>query len=219
LQEALDDPKFSVKNILKPLADLYNKYGDYDKELSCRQQIAAFYKKTGGAEYAKSLVKLGVTQHNLFAGGQAGNTHPEEGMQRAIEAFREALKIYTLKKFPVEYAQTMNNLGASYRDLPAGIAEKNLQKAIEAFKEALKIYTLKKFPVEYAQTMNNLGIACWELWAGTVIAQNENLQNAISAYKEALKIYNTKDFPVECAKTQYNLELAYRELPDDFNLN
>jgi tetratricopeptide (TPR) repeat protein len=169
LQEALDNPKFSVKNILKPLADLYNKDGDYDKELSCRQQIAAFYKETGGAEYAESLVKLGVTQYNLSAGGQAGNAHPEEGMQRAIEAFREALKIYTLEKFPVEYAQTMNNLG----------------------------------------------IACWELWAGTMVAQNENLQNAISAYKEALKIYNTKDFPVECAETQYNLELAYRELPDD----
>ncbi|MCK5266699.1 MAG: hypothetical protein KAR07_00900, partial [Spirochaetes bacterium] len=103
LQEALDDPKFSVKNIIKPLADLYKEYGNYDKELSCRQQIAAFYKEMGGAEYAESLVKFGVAQHNLSAGGQAENTHPEEGMQKAIDAFKEALKVYTLEKFPVEY--------------------------------------------------------------------------------------------------------------------
>ncbi|MBW2737972.1 MAG: hypothetical protein JRE64_03790, partial [Deltaproteobacteria bacterium] len=52
LQEAVDDLKFSVKNIIKPLADLYKEYGDYNKELSCRQQIAAFYKEMLGAEYA-----------------------------------------------------------------------------------------------------------------------------------------------------------------------
>jgi tetratricopeptide (TPR) repeat protein len=213
LQEAPDDPKFSVKNIIKPLADLYNKYGDYDKELSCRQQIAAFYKEMGGAEYAESLVKLGVAYHNLSAGGQAGNNHPEEGIQKAIEAFKEALKIYTLEKFPVEYAQTINSIGTAYRDLPIGSEIKNLQKAIEAFKKALKIYTMEKFPVEYAQTMNNLGVAYWESPAGSMGKRIENLQNAISAYKQALKIYNAKDFPVEYAETQYNLELACRELP------
>jgi len=218
LQEALDDQKFSVKNILKPLADLYKKYGNYDKELSCRQHIAAFYKEMGGEEYAESLVKLGVAQHNLSAGGQAGNAHPEDDIQKAIEAFKEALKVYTLEKFPVEYAQTMNNLGASYRDLPAGFAAKNLQKAIEAFKEALKIYTLEKFPVEYAQTMNNLGIACWESSVDNIIDKNKNLKNAISAYKEALKIYNAKDFSVEYAETQYNLELAYREFAGNSNI-
>ena len=215
LREALDDPKFSVKNILKPLADLYKEYADYEKELSCRQQIAAFYKKIGSTEYAESLVKLGVAQHNLSAGGQAGNTHPEESRQKAIEAFKGALKIYTLEKFPVEYAETMNNLGALYRDLPTGASAENLQKAIEAFKGALKIYTLEKFPVEYAQTMNNLGIAYWESPADNLIDKNKNLQNAISTYKEALKIYNTKDFSVEYSETQYNLELAYRKLPSD----
>ena len=112
----------------------------------------------------------------------------------------------------------MNNLGASYRDLPAGFAAKNLQKAIEAFKEALKIYTLEKFPVEYAQTMNNLGIACWESSVDNIIDKNKNLKNAISAYKEALKIYNAKDFSVEYAETQYNLELAYREFAGNSNI-
>jgi tetratricopeptide (TPR) repeat protein len=215
LQETSDDPKFSVKNIIKPLADLYKEYGDYDKELSCRQKIVAFYKEMGGAEYAESLVKLGLAYHNWSAGGQAGNTHPKEGIQKAIEAFKEALKVYTPERFPVEYVRTMNNLGAAYRDLPTGNAIENLQKAIEAFKEALKVYTLEKFPVEYAQTMNNLGVAYWESPADNIIDKNENLQNAISAYKHALKIYNAKDFAVEYAETQYNLELAYRELPVD----
>ena len=215
LQEALDDPKFSVKNIIKPLANLYNEIGDYDKELSCRQQIAAFYKEIGDTEYAESLVKLGVAYHNLSAGGQSWSTHPEEGIQKAIEVFKKALDVYTLEKFSVEYAQTMNNLGAAYRDLQTGNAIENLKKAIEVFKETLKVFTLKKFPVEYAQTMNNLGIAYWESPADNIIDKNKNLQNAVSAYKDALKIYNTKDFSVEYDETQYNLELASRELPGD----
>lgn len=162
LQEALDDQKFSVKNILKPLADLYKKYGNYDKELSCRQQIAAFYKEMGGEEYAESLVKLGVAQHNLSAGGQAGNAHPEDDIQKAIEAFKEALKIYTLEKFPVEYAQTMNNLGiACWESSVDNIIDKNknLKNAISAYKEALKIYNAKDFSVEYAETQYNLELA------------------------------------------------------------
>ncbi|OEU62671.1 MAG: hypothetical protein BBJ57_11920 [Desulfobacterales bacterium PC51MH44] len=165
LKETLDDPKFSVKNIIKPLADLYKEYGDYDKELSRRQQIAAFYKEMGGAEYAESLVKLGV-QYNLSAGGQAGNAHPEESMQKAIEAFKEALKIYTLEKFPVEYARTMNNLGVAYWESPAdNIIDKNenLQNAISAYKDALKIYNAKDFSVEYAETQYNLELAYREL--------------------------------------------------------
>ena len=218
LQEALDEPESNVKNIIKPLSDLYKEIGDYDKELSCRQQIVAFYKETGGAKYAESLIKLGVAYHDRFSGWQAANTHPEEGIQKTIEAFKEALKVYTLEKFPVEYAQTINSLGTAYRDLPIDSEIKNLQKAIEAFKEALKVYTLEKFPVGYAQTMNNLGVAYWELPAGSMRKRIENLQNAISAYQEALKIYNAKDFSVEYAETQYNLELAYRELPGDFKM-
>jgi len=162
LQEASDNPKFSVKNIIKPLSDLYKKYGDYNKELFCRQQITAFYKEIGGAEYAESLVKIGVAQHNLSAGGQAGNAHPEEDIQKAIEAFKEALNVYTPEKFPVEYAQTMNNLGIAYWDLWAGATvtkNENLQNAISAYKEALKIYNAKDFSVEYAETQYNLELA------------------------------------------------------------
>ncbi len=214
LREALDDPKFSVKNILKPLADLYKEYADYEKELSCRQQIAAFYNEMGGEEYGESLVKLGVAYYNRSSVWQAENKTYED-IQKAIEAFKKALKIYTMEKFSVKYAETMNNLGAAYRDLQTGNAIENLKKAIEAFKEALKVFTLEKFPVEYAQTMNNLGIAYWESPADNIIDKNKNLQNAVSAYKDALKIYNAKAFPVEYAETQYNLELAYREMPGD----
>lgn len=176
LREALDDPKFSVKNILKPLADLYKEYADYEKELSCRQQIAAFYKKIGSTEYAESLVKLGVAQHNLSAGGQAGNTHPEESRQKAIEAFKGALKIYTLEKFPVEYAQTMNNLGIAYWESPADNLidkNKNLQNAISAYKEALKIYNTKDFSVEYSETQYNLELAYRKLPSDSTNEKNK----------------------------------------------
>ena len=38
-------------------------------------------------------------------------------VKEAIKAYQEALKVYTLKKFPLDYAETQNNLGVAYSNL------------------------------------------------------------------------------------------------------
>ena len=42
----------------------------------------------------------------------------------------------TEKDFPVAWAQTQNNLGAAYADLPTGDQTENLGKAIAAYEVA-----------------------------------------------------------------------------------
>ena len=59
----------------------------------------------------------------------------EDNLNKAIIAFEEALKIYTIEKYPLDYAMTQNNLGIAYSDFSeVRDKEDNLNKAIRAYK-------------------------------------------------------------------------------------
>jgi tetratricopeptide (TPR) repeat protein len=72
---------------------------------------------------------------------KSGDTHWQlsqyqdkaENCKKAIGAYEEALKVYTLERFPMDYAMTQNNLGTAYWTL-AEVEEKaeNCKKAIGA---------------------------------------------------------------------------------------
>jgi len=68
-------------------------------------------------------------------------------MRVKVAAFEEALKVRTLKDFPIDYAGTQNNLGNAYQTL-AEVKDKaeNCQKAITADEEAFKVYKEGEFP-------------------------------------------------------------------------
>ena len=134
-----------------------------------------------------------------------------EYMKTAIKAFEEALKFYTLERFPADYALTHNNLGAAYGTL-AKVEEKaeNCKKAIKALEQALEVYTLERFPVDYAMTQNNIG-AAYEMLA-QVEAKADNCKMAIKACEEALRVRTLEHFPMQYAMTQNNLGIAYEIL-------
>jgi len=136
-----------------------------------------------------------------------------ENCKKAITAFKEALKVRTLERFPMDYAMTQNNLGTAYVTLADVEANaENCKKATKAFKEALKVYTLERFPMQYATTQNNLGTAYGTL--AEVEVKAENCKKAITAYEEALKVYTLERFPTDYAMTQNNLGTAYGTLAD-----
>jgi hypothetical protein len=70
-----------------------------------------------------------------------------------VAAYREALKEYTRKRVPLDWATTQNNLGAALHRLgrrESGTAR--LQEAVAAYREALKEYTRKRVPLDWAMT-------------------------------------------------------------------
>ena len=81
----------------------------------------------------------------------------ESNLEKAIYAYQEVLKIYTVESYPIYYAATQNNLGNAYSDL-AMVRDKepNLEKAFHAYQEALKIYTEEKYPIPYQSVKSNL---------------------------------------------------------------
>ena len=127
-----------------------------------------------------------------------------EYMKIAINAYEEALNVYTLDRFPMDYAMTQNNLGTAYRTLGEVEAKpENCKKAINACEEALKVRTLDRFPMDYAMTQNNLGNAYGTL--GEVEAKPENCKKAINAYEEALKVFTKEEFPEIYPRVKSNL--------------
>src|SRR4030067_1083818 len=44
-------------------------------------------------------------------------SNKKDNLNKAIVAFQEALKVYTIKKYRIEYAATQNNLGNAYSGL------------------------------------------------------------------------------------------------------
>jgi tetratricopeptide (TPR) repeat protein len=136
----------------------------------------------------------------------AGVRDKEQNLQKAIQAYEEALKVYTRTAFPTDYATTQNNLGTSYANLAdARDKEENLKKAIIAFEVALKVFTKYAFPVQYAMTQNNLGLA---------YARLGEVRKAIECYEQALAISREIGDRRGEGTDLGNLGLAYVDLGD-----
>jgi tetratricopeptide (TPR) repeat protein len=160
-------------------------------------------------EDPEALMSIGNRAYNI------GLIHIDKRdyLRIAIEAYREALKVKTLDRFPMDYAMTQNNLGAAYSTL-AEVEDKseNCKRAIEAYTQALKVRTLDRFPIQYATTQNNLGAAYSTL--AEVEDKSENCKRAIEAYTQALKVRTLDRFPIQYATTQNNLGAAYSTLAE-----
>jgi tetratricopeptide (TPR) repeat protein len=95
---------------------------------------------------------LGLAYWNLPSGDRGQN------LQRAIACFEAALRIYTERDFPQDWARTQNNLGNAYRNLPSGDRGQNLRRSIGCYEAALRVFTERTFPQDWARTENNLRI-------------------------------------------------------------
>ncbi|MDE5101623.1 MAG: tetratricopeptide repeat protein, partial [Trichodesmium sp. St19_bin2] len=76
-----------------------------------------------------------------------------------IAAWQQTLLVFTQTDFPMEWAQTQNNLGAAYINRIRGDQAENIEAAIAACQQALLVYTQTDFPIDWARTQDNLGIA------------------------------------------------------------
>ena len=131
-----------------------------------------------------------------------------ENSKKVFRAVKEALKIYTLEDFPVDYAEVQTEIGTMYCIFAEidNLTE-NCKKAIEAYKEALKVFTLKDFQEKYAITQTNLGNAY------RILSRNENTvkncKKAVKTLEEALTIHTYDEFPDDYAKAHHNLGNVY----------
>lgn len=92
LKEAPGDESFRMENIIEPLAGLYEEIGDYEKEIPLRLEVAHFYRGDRD-RYAGAMNNLGIAYWSLPTGDRG------ENLKKAIEAYEEALKVYSDSAF------------------------------------------------------------------------------------------------------------------------
>ncbi|NEO33118.1 MAG: CHAT domain-containing protein [Symploca sp. SIO3C6] len=129
-----------------------------------------------------------------------------DNIEIAFTGYQAALKIFTRKAFPDDWAKTQINLGNAYTDRIEREKAQNLEDAIACYQNALEVFTRKAFPDDWAKTQINLGNAYRDRIEGE---KAQNLEDSIAYSRNALEIYTRKAFPDDWAKTQVNLGAAY----------
>lgn len=152
---------------------------------------------------------LAMLQNNLGAAyaDLARYENAPEMLQKAIDAYQQALQNRSPDLDPQRYASTQNNLGTAHWNLAQHQKPlENLRCAIAAYSEALHFYRPEQDPLNYAMIQNNLGTAYWN------IAQYERPQDwlrlALSSYAQALRYRTATSAPAAFASTQSNLGTA-----------
>ncbi len=124
----------------------------------------------------------------------------------AITGYEVALTVYTRDTFPVEWAQTQNDLGNAYYHRIKGEKAQNIEEAIACYQQAFRVYTFEKFFIDWARTKTNLGVAYNNKIKGQ---KAQNIEEAIACHQEALRVRTFEAFPIDWGYTQNNLGNAY----------
>ena len=159
-------------------------------------------------KYAQVMIDLGYAYNNL-----AMVMDMNENTEKAISAFKEALKIVNIKKDPMQYAQIQNGFGQIYNTL-ANVrdTEVNAKKAIDALQKTLSVKNIQKNTELYALACSNLGNAYNTL--ARVRDIEGNTTKAIDIFHKALEIKNIQKIPVAYIGIQVGIGTAYTVLAD-----
>jgi tetratricopeptide (TPR) repeat protein len=174
---------------------------NYEEALAILQQFAT------PEEVAEAQMNLGLVLQSLVPYNLARITD-------SIQAYHEALRVFTWEDYPQEYAILYNNIAIAYLSMPMASEREYLRQglAVQSFEVALKHINLIEHPREYAMLQNNLGNALQYLTSSHPI---DNNLRAVAAYDEALKVRNPQDTPLEYANTISNKANVLFNLPDD----
>ena len=149
----------------------------------------------------RGLLQRSYAIAELAIGDQRGDS---DALERAVAAYRSALKEFAQERVPLEWARTQANLGVALSILgEREIGTGRSKAAVAAYREALKEWTQEKVPSLWATTQNNLGVSLTRL--GEREGSREQLEAAVVAHREALKERPREKVPVDWAVTQINL--------------
>jgi len=163
------------------LADYLRIRGRHSDRLTLALAARAAAENIDSSSVAAADNNLGIAYGDLPIGDRGDN------LRRAIACYEAALRVWTERDFPQNWATTQNNLGTAYQKLPTGERGDNLRRAIACYEAALRVRTERDFPQNWAGTQNNLGIAYGDLPTGD---RGDNLRRAIACYEAAARGYD-----------------------------
>nr|WP_293841934.1 hypothetical protein [uncultured Arsenicibacter sp.] len=153
---------------------------------------------TGNAQYRKGTL--------LYTWAQNGNP---QFFRAAMEAYQQALKVFTKENAPEAFAEIQHHLGVIYSEIPDEVKKKSVWAAVSmsSFREALTYFTRETHPYEYARICTSFANALTKFPEAKL---SDNYTRALSYYDEALDIRTATEYPYERVLTILNfLEAAW----------
>lgn len=130
-----------------------------------------------------------------------------DNLERAIEYFDAALRVWSFASDPQAWARTHNNAGIVHWARIRGERAGNQERAIAHFEQALRVFTRDTSPREWAQLQNNLAIAYSARIHGR---RDANIDLALSHFDAALAVFMKESDPLLWATVQNNVGSIYR---------
>ncbi len=143
-----------------------------------------------------------------------GNNTPEEYEsqedeppgQRAVGAYREALKVLSFEDFPSEFARIQAKLGRAFYRLAYQKPESGesfFKHALSAFQDAGRVWRTESHPLRWADLQDNLGRVFY-LWA-TREQKPPLLNQSVQCFRRALEVRQHDDNPLFSAHNKNNM--------------
>ena len=154
-----------------------------------------------------------ATQHHLgdALGALGQRQRGTRLLERAIEAFENALSVESGERDPADRAAIYNSLGNTLGILAQRHADTEmLERSVSAFESALEVRTREREPQDWAVTQNNYAAALLTL--GQRKQDKTILKRASDAYKKVLQVWTRERGPLDWAATMDNLGTALRLL-------
>jgi tetratricopeptide (TPR) repeat protein len=129
----------------------------------------------------------------------------------ALEAYEEALTLFTRDEYPRDWALTVSNMARKWLFTRGPERDDDLAKAIAAYEDVAKVLTKNAEPVSWAVCMNNLGIAWLHRQTGD---RRQNLLDAMAYFERALEIRTRAELPADWGTSVYNLAGALADLAE-----
>lgn len=156
------------------------------------------------AQYRKGIL--------LYTWAQNGNP---QFYRPAMEAYQQALKVFTQQSAPAIFAEIQHHLGVIFAEIPDEVKKKSIWAAVSSssFQQALAYFTREEFPYEYATVCNHYANA---LTKYPLARKSDNYARAIGYYRDALRVRTADAYPYERALTILNyLEAGWYVGEDD----
>ncbi len=185
-------------------------------ERTVRARINLLYDALSSATHDGSIAPEIIAELQCELGNLlAHSPHPYtfeshlEMLKEAIACYEEALNVYTVERYPWQYAKVYISLGDVY--LQYGIATRQadmIEHAISCYNATFWIYNPDEFPEQWAMLQTSLGHAYAQRRMGD---PEENTTHAISCHHSSLRVATLANFPVLWARAQINLGDLYQQ--------
>jgi tetratricopeptide (TPR) repeat protein len=193
--------------------DSYFETGDYARVLAIREQAHGLTSRTETPElWANSLLAVADSHYWIQLG--APPIEAAAHLEKAIQAVRQALLVFTLEQFPQEWARAQCIL-ATNLDQQAALAEgepgnQHLAEALEATRQALRVFTPEQFPEDWAKIQRTRGDILLNQAKRTEGQEGALFfTDATESYYQALRVLTREQFPQEWAGLQNSMGYTF----------